>query len=64
MTTQKCPRCGKNAAQAKIIPLSGTSRGAAVCPDCYAYLTESPVAYERFVVLERAKSKKTNGGKL
>ena len=54
MNNHTCPRCGRKAAT-KLIPLSGTSRGAMVCTDCYDYMTYSDEAYERFVYLERKK---------
>lgn len=56
--TIKCRRCGKQAKDPKSIPIDGTTYVVSVCSACYAYLTESDAAYERFVVLERAKSKK------
>ena len=58
MTKTTCSRCGKETAKGKIIPLSGTSRGATVCHACYTYLSESDIAYERFVIIERESTKK------
>lgn len=55
MNNPTCPRCGKASKETKPLPLSGTTRCAMVCPECYDYLTYSDDAYERFVYLERKK---------
>ena len=53
----KCRRCGKQAKNPQWITIDGTTYVVSVCPACYTYLTESDVAYERFVILEKSKKK-------
>ena len=54
----KCRRCGKETKDPRWIPIDGTTYVVSVCPACCAYLTESDVAYGRFVILEKSKKKK------
>ena len=58
MTAHKCRRCGKKARDPRWIPIAGTTYVVSVCSDCYTYLTESDIAYERFVIIEKEIKKK------
>ena len=53
-----CRRCGKKTKDPQWIPIAGTTYVVSTCPDCYTYLTESDVAYDRFVIIERESKKK------
>ena len=56
--TLSCRRCGKKAKDPQWIPVDGTTYVVSVCSDCYTYLTESDIAYERFVIIEKEIKKK------
>ena len=58
MTAHNCRRCGKKARDPRWIPIAGTTYVVSVCSDCYTYLSESDIAYERFVIIERESKKK------